>query len=115
MQKRREPIGKWGSITVSQAREAARARLGDVAKGIDPRSVRLAARARAEVERTEARLTLEALIDEWGKLHLSSKRPRYRTEAQRALKHAFALHLKRPAARLSQADAVNVARQASER
>jgi integrase len=106
--KRREPLGRWGSITVTQARDAARARLGDVAKGIDPRSVRLAARARAETERAEAKLTFGALIDEWAKLHLSGKRPRYGTEAQRALKHAFALHLKQPATRLSRADAVNV-------
>ncbi len=32
----REPLGVWGSLTVDQAREAARARLGAVAKGIDP-------------------------------------------------------------------------------
>jgi hypothetical protein len=46
-QKRREPLGVWGSITVDQAREAARVRLGDVAKGIDPRLVRMAARTHA--------------------------------------------------------------------
>jgi integrase len=107
-QKRREPLGVWGGITVDQAREAARARLGDVAKGIDPRAVRLAAREAAEAARAEAQLTLGALVDEWAKLHLASRRPRYRTEAVRAIKLAFADHLKRPAARLSRADAVNV-------
>jgi integrase len=107
-QKRREPLGKWGSITVTQARDVARSHLGDVAKGIDPRSVRLAAKARAEIERAETKLTFDALVDEWARLHLSGKRPRYRIEAQRALKHAFALQLKRPASRLSRADAVNV-------
>src|SRR5258705_11267381 len=33
----REPLGVWGSITIEQARDAARARLGAVAKGIDPK------------------------------------------------------------------------------
>jgi Arm DNA-binding domain len=60
-QKRREPVGVWGGITVDQAREAVRARLGDVAKGIDPRAVRLAAREKAAAVRAEAQLTVEAL------------------------------------------------------
>lgn len=105
--KRREPLAPWGSITVDQAREAARARLGDVAKGIDPRAMRLAAKAKADAERAESRLSLDSLIDEWAKLHLASRRPRYRAEAVRAIKVTFADHLKRPAARLSRADAVN--------
>jgi hypothetical protein len=107
-QKRREVLGVWGGITVEQARMAARARLGEVAKGIDPRAVRLAARARAEAEREEAKLTLDTLIDQWAKLHLAARRPRYRAEAVRAFKRAFAGFLKRPAARITRADAVNV-------
>ena len=103
-----KPVGAWGGITVDQARDAARARLGDVAKGIDPRAVRLAAKEKAEAARAEAQLTLDALIDNWAKLHLAGRRPRYRTEAVRALRLAFAGHLKRAAARLSRADAVNV-------
>jgi hypothetical protein len=62
-QKRREPLGVWGGITVDQAREAARACLGDVAKGIDPRAVRLAARQEAEAERAETQLTLGSLVE----------------------------------------------------
>jgi hypothetical protein len=84
-QKRREPLGVWGSITVDQAREAARVRLGDVAKGIDPRTVRIAARKKAESDRAETRLTLESLVDDWAKLHLASRRPRYKAEAVRAI------------------------------
>jgi integrase len=106
--KRREPLGVWGGITVYQAREAARVRLGDVAKGIDPRAVRLAAREKAEAERAENQLTLDALLDQWATLHLVGRRARYRTEAVRAVKYAFAEYLKRPAARLSRTDAVNV-------
>jgi hypothetical protein len=33
----REPLGVWGNLTIEQARESARARLGVVAKGIDPK------------------------------------------------------------------------------
>src|ERR1700692_4977407 len=43
----REPLGVWGGITIEQAREAARARLGAVARGIDPTAERL--RRRDEV------------------------------------------------------------------
>ncbi|WP_439577922.1 tyrosine-type recombinase/integrase [Elioraea sp.] len=107
-QKRREALGVWGGITIEQAREAARARLGDVAKGIDPRAVRLAQRDTAERERAERALTLKALVDDWASLHLAHKRPRYAAEAVRALTFAFADHLRRPASRLSKAEVVAV-------
>ena len=54
-QKVREPLGAWGSLTIDQAREAARARLGAVAKGIDPRAERARRRQDAERERAEIR------------------------------------------------------------
>jgi hypothetical protein len=72
----REPLGIWGSITIEQARDAARARLGAVAKGIDPKAERHRRRAEAERERTEAALTFDALIDEWAMLHLAQRRER---------------------------------------
>jgi integrase len=103
----REPIGVWGAITIDQAREAVRARLGAVAKGIDLKAERERRRAEAERERAEAALTFDALIEEWAALHLAQRRRRYRTEAVRAIKHAFADLLKRPAARITKADAVN--------
>ena len=106
--RRRERLGAWGSITLEQAREAARARLGDLAKGIDPRAVRAQQREAAEREAAERALTLGALLDDWAKLHLSQKRPRYAAEAVRAIKYAFEKHLKRPAARLTKAEAVAV-------
>ena len=107
-QKRREPLGVWGGITVDQARDAARVRLGDVAKGIDPRQARLATRAKAEAERAETKLTLATLIDDWATLHLAARRASYRIEAVRAIRHAFADYLKRPAARLNRADVIAV-------
>jgi integrase len=103
----REPIGVWGAITIEQAREATRAKLGDVAKGIDPKAERLRRQAEAERERAERTLTLEALVEEWSALHLSQRRTRYAVEAVRAIKHAFPDLLKYPAARIAKTDAVN--------
>jgi integrase len=103
----REPIGVWGNLTIEQAREAAQARLGEVAKGIDPKTERQRRRAEAERERAETALTLEALIEEWAALHLIHRRPRYAAEAVRAIRGGLPDLLKRPAARISRADAVN--------
>jgi len=41
-QKRREVLGAFGAITSAQARKAAKAKLGHVALGLDPRTERLA-------------------------------------------------------------------------
>ena len=71
----REPLGVWGNLTIDQAREAARVRLGAVAKGIDPKAERLRRRAEAERERAETALTFEALVEEWKTLHLAHRRP----------------------------------------
>src|SRR3954451_10329094 len=68
-QKRREPLGVWGSITIEQARAAARARLGQVAKGIDPAAERQQRKEEADAERVERALTLGALISDWSALH----------------------------------------------
>jgi integrase len=103
----REPLGIWGNITIDQAREAARARLGTVAKGIEPKAERMRRRAEAERERAEAALTLDALIEEWKTLHLAHRRPRYAAEAERAIRCGLPGLLKRPAARISRTDAVN--------
>jgi integrase len=103
----REPIGVWGNITIDQAREAVRARLGAVAKGIDPRAERNRRQEDAERERAEAALTFDALINEWASLHLAQRRPRYAAEATAAIRRGLPDLLKRPAARISRTDAVN--------
>jgi integrase len=104
----REKLGVWGSITIEQARGAARVRLGEVAKGVNPRVERQLQKDRAERDRLEAALTFDALITEWAALHLASRRESYRNEAQRAIRLAFATMLKRPAARITRGDAVNI-------
>ena len=103
----REKLGQWGSLTVEQARAATRVRLGAVAKGIDVVGERRKRKEKAEMDRSEASLTLAALISEWAALHLTNRRETYRLEAQRAIKYAFRNFLNRPAARLTRADAVN--------
>jgi integrase len=106
--KLRESLGVWGNITIEQARKAARARLGEVAKGVDVVGDRQRRRAASERERAETALTLAVLISQWAKFHLVHRRPRYAAEAQRAIRHAFAQHLERPAGQLSRSDAVSV-------
>src|SRR5437588_2968334 len=60
--KRREPIGVWGAITIEHARTAARAHLGEIARGLDPTAERRRQRLEDEARRTETALTLDALI-----------------------------------------------------
>jgi integrase len=103
----REPLGVWGNLTIKQARDAARVRLGAVAKGINPKAERDRQRQEAERERAEAALTFEALIEEWKTLHLAHRRPRYAAEAERAIRCGLPKLLKRPAARISRPVAVN--------
>jgi len=106
--KRREVLGDFGKITLKQARQAAQARLGDVAKGIDPRAVRKAQEAAVKAAKAEAAFTLASLLDDWGKLHLAQRRERYRVEAIRSLSIAFDGELKRPASALSRAKVLQV-------
>jgi integrase len=104
----REKLGPWGSLTVEQARVAARARLGQVARGVDVVGERRQRKEKAEADRREAALTLDALVTEWAALHLASRRASYSREAQRAIRLVFADFLNRPAAKLTRTDAVNV-------
>jgi integrase len=103
----REPIDVWGNITIEQARDAVRALLGAVARGIDPKVERERRRAETERARAEMALSFNALVEEWATLHLAHRRERYRAEAVRAIRHAFPDLLRRPAARITRADAVN--------
>jgi integrase len=93
-QKRRIPLGSCGAVSLAKARDAVRAIMGDVAKGMDPAAERKKAKAH------EA-LTFAALLSDWQTLHLASKRPSYAAEAVRALRNAFTRHLSLPASNLT--------------
>lgn len=105
--KQREPLGVSGSIALDKARTAARTRLGAVASGVNPRAERLRIKTEAERARAEAALTFDSLISDWAALHLSSRRPRYAAEAQRAIRLAFAEIMNKPAARITKTEVTN--------
>ena len=98
------PLGRHGALTLAQARAAARKVLGEVANGVD------VAEARAEAKRKAgsdaAKPTLVALLERWVALGLANQRERYKREAARALRVAFAAHLKRRAEHLTRAEVV---------
>jgi integrase len=64
--------------------------MGDVAKGRNPAAERKEAAAAQRAKRARNRLMLRVLIDDWNRLHLAERRPRYAQEAVRALHYAFA-------------------------
>ena len=101
-QKRRVPLGSCDAISLAAAREAARAIMGDVAKGVDV----AAERKKAAGEARKRSFTLSALIDDWQTLHLASKRPSYAIDAVRTLRRVFAHDLDLPAADLDRATIV---------
>jgi integrase len=106
--KRRVPLGSCDAISLATAREATKAIMGDVAKGHDPAADRKESALRARRKAAHDALTLEALLEQWDALHLANRRERYRAEAVRAIKIAFASSLKSPAANLGRSAVVRV-------
>jgi integrase len=86
----RVPLGACSALSLAKAREAAAAVMGDVAKGRNPAADRKAAAAAERAKRARDRLTLRVLIEDWERLHLTERRPRYAAEAVRAMHYAFA-------------------------
>jgi integrase len=107
-QKRRIPLGPCSGLSLAKAREAMQAIMGDVARGLDPASARKRAADEARQKAAAEAYTLEKLLADWQGLHLASKRPRYATEAVRAIRTAFPKYLSRPAADLDRASVVKV-------
>jgi integrase len=106
-QKWRVPLGSCSALSLSKAREAAAAVMGDVAKGRNPAAERKEAAAAEWAKRVRGRLTLTVLFQDWARLHLIHRRPRYAAEAVRALRRGFANHLDRPAEDLDRAAVVH--------
>ncbi|HZS71073.1 MAG TPA: integrase arm-type DNA-binding domain-containing protein [Candidatus Acidoferrum sp.] len=105
-QKRRIPLGPCSGLSLAKARDAVRAIMGDVARGIDPASERKRAAAEARQKAAEEAYTLEKLLADWQGLHLANKRPSYAAEAVRAIRNVFPKHLAKPAADLDRASVV---------
>lgn len=105
---RRIPLGRFGAITVEEARRKAKALSGAVADGRDPWSERKAAVTQAEADAEEAALTVSALIDDFDRRHLSGKRPSYRRDFLSRTRQHLASIKDRPAARVARKDAVRV-------
>jgi integrase len=85
----RVPLGSCAALSLADARDAAAGIMGDVAKGRNPAEERKEAAAAERARRARDRLTLRLLIEDWNRLHLARKRPRYAAEAVRALRYAF--------------------------
>jgi integrase len=102
----RVPLGSCSALSLAKAREAAAAVMGDVAKGKNPAAERKDAVAAERAKRARDRLTLRVLIEDWNRLHLAGRRPRYAEEAVRALHYALADHLDDAAEDLDRGDVV---------
>ncbi len=112
--RRRKPIGAFGVVTAEEARRAARAVLGDVAKGLDPvaeqrakdiarRDAEIAAKAKAIADH----FTFEDLIDRWTAARAGDARPRYLAEASATLKRHLLSMLPLPASSIATAEIVH--------
>jgi integrase len=99
--KRRVPLGTVDAISLAQARIAARAIMGDVAKGRDPATERKEKALAAKRKKAHDALTVGKLVGDWEALHLVNKRPRYAFEATRAIRSVFKDYLDWPAAGLT--------------
>src|SRR5271169_3214559 len=81
----RVPLGACSAVSLFDARAAAAAIMGDVAKGRNPAADRKDAAAAERARRTRNRLTLRVLIEDWNRLHLAHRRASYAKETVRAL------------------------------
>jgi integrase len=102
--KHRVPLGSTSSISLAAARKAAAAVMGEVAKGANPAAVRKAEAEDTKVAALRERMTLGRLVSDWSRLHLSTRRPRYRQEATATIERVFKDWWNRPADRLARKD-----------
>jgi hypothetical protein len=87
-------------------REAEKLRQQVRHQGRDPHREKKERAAAAKAKAERDRLTLGVLIDDWSRLHLTTRSNRYASEAVRALREAFAAQWDRPADALDRATAL---------
>jgi integrase len=90
-------IADANDMTLENARQRASEILRQMRAGDDPRP--------KKVDR--ATPTFDSLIDEWSRLHLAHRRPRYAAETARTIRNGLPGLLIRPAAEITRTDAVN--------
>jgi hypothetical protein len=111
--KRRMPIGKFGEITVKQARDRALSILGDARAGGDPFGEAKARVAKAEADTIAARVkareeafTLSDLIEAWERDRTKAgRRSGYLVPAVASLRRHLEDWLSRPAASITESEA----------
>ena len=106
--KRRVALGSVDAISLAAARVAARTVMGQVASGSDPAGKRKAAALTAKIEGQRELMTLERLVNDWTRIHLATRKPRYQAEAVGTIRRVFADWLPRPADRLTRRDVVQL-------
>jgi integrase len=97
-------LGDATVMKLTDARQAASDALRAMRAGNDPREEK---KARVRQARVEKALTFDALINEWMRLHLSQRRPRYANEAVQALRRGLPDLIERPAVTITKSDVVN--------
>jgi integrase len=109
---KRLPLGKYGEVTVFEARKLAMMALGDLTSGGDPvasRQDRQAAILAAEAARRHAAeedaFTVDKLVTDWTGTGLRAAGERHKEESPRAIKKLLAEHLTLPARTLTPAQA----------
>ena len=106
--RRRVPLGSVDGISLAAARAAARAMLGDKARGADPAGDRKARTEAAKANALRERMTLARLVADWERLHLAHRSARYRKDATEAMQRALKDWWQRPAESLQRRDVVAV-------
>ena len=104
--KRRVVIGRFGVLTVLQARKAAQAVLGAAANGSDPFAERKALEEVARKSKVEAEFTFDKLIEAWSKAREGDRRPSYLREAAACLRRNLPHWKDRAASTITLAEAV---------
>ncbi len=98
--KRRVPLGSFGAVTVDQARRAAKAILGDAAKGLDP------AAERAREKKKAPPYLVRTLVDGWAAAREGDRRKSYLREAVLCIRRNLPGWLDLPAADITPGEAV---------
>jgi integrase len=104
--KRRMPLGAFGTVTVEQARNAAKSILGQAAHGADPAAERKERVALARQKKTDGAYTFAAMVAAWAAAREGDRRPSYLREAVSCLTRNLPKWQTRPATEITIADAV---------